>query len=297
MGDFMRIGLQIPNFTWPITTSGMGARLAEIARHAEEVGIYSLWVMDHFFQIRGIGPMDDPMLEAYSTLSYLAGVTERVKLGTLVTGVVYRNPGVLVKTVTTLDVISDGRAYFGIGAAWFEGEANALGIPWPSTSERFEQLEETLQIAHHTWRGETGPYTGKHFQMESTLGRPLPISQPHPPILIGGMGERKTLRMVAQYADACNFSGDAGDDTMRHKMNVLRNWCDELGRDFDEIEKTVYLYCPEAQSPESLIERIKTYAEIGFTHTIFAVPDLHTLTPLDAFAAIIPEVKSISPES
>ncbi|HXW00278.1 MAG TPA: LLM class F420-dependent oxidoreductase, partial [Anaerolineae bacterium] len=201
----MRIGLQIPSFTWPGGAAEIGPRLAEIAKTADEAGFYSLWVMDHFFQIDMIGPPDDPMLESYAALSYLAGITRRAKLGTLVTGVTYRHPGILVKTVSTLDVVSGGRAYLGIGAAWNEREAVGLGAPFPPIKERFERLEETLQIARRMWANNREPYQGQYYHLTEPINNPQPLSRPHPPILIGGMGENKTLRLVAQYADACNF--------------------------------------------------------------------------------------------
>src|SRR4051812_24256603 len=206
----MRIGLQIPSFTWPDGPAGIGPKLAEIGKTADEAGFASIWVMDHFFQIEYIGPAEDPMLEGYSALSYLAGVTERAKLGTLVTGVIYRYPGILVKTATTLDVLSGGRAYLGIGAAWNQQESIGLGVPFPSVSERFERLEETLQIAKQMWSSNNGPYEGKHYQLAETLCSPQPLSKPHLPIMIGGTGEKKTLRLVAQYADACNLFASMG---------------------------------------------------------------------------------------
>ena len=207
----MKIGLQIPNFTYPEGPRKLGSKLAEIARTADNVGFSSIWVMDHFFQIgsrdrsMGLGPAEDEMLEGYSTLSYLAGITKKVTLGTLVSGVVYRHPGILVKTVTTLDVLSGGRAYLGIGAAWNEREAQGLGIPFPSVKERFERLAETLEIAKQMWSNNNGAYTGKHFQLAETLCNPRPISKPHPPILIGGSGKRKpcnwlrSMRMPVIY--------------------------------------------------------------------------------------------------
>jgi F420-dependent oxidoreductase-like protein len=196
----MKIGLQLPNFTWPDGSARMAARLADVARAADEAGFHSLWVMDHFFQISMIGPPEHDMLEGYTTLGYLAAHTRRVKLGTLVTGVVYRYPGILVKSATTLDVLSGGRAYFGIGAAWNEQESRGLGVPFPALGVRFEMLEETLQIAKQMWSADNGPYRGKHFQLEQTLCVPQPLSRPHPPILVAGGGEKKTLRLVAQYA-------------------------------------------------------------------------------------------------
>src|SRR5689334_13161402 len=240
----MKIGLQIPNFTWPGGPAVIGGTLAEIARAADEAGFASLWVMDHFFQIggrnnpSGLGPAEDEMLEGYSSLAYLAGVTKKVKLGTMVTGVIYRHPGILIKTVTTLDVLSGGRAYLGIGAAWNEREALGLGVPFPPVAERFERLEETLQITKQMWSDNNGPYTGKHYQLRETLNNPQPLSRPHPPILIGGTGEKKTLRLVAQYADACNLFARMGVETVRGKLDVLKRHCEKLGRDYNEIEKT-----------------------------------------------------------
>ncbi|HZC19490.1 MAG TPA: LLM class F420-dependent oxidoreductase, partial [Rubrobacteraceae bacterium] len=210
----MRIGLQVPRFTWPGGPGDLGPRLAEIGRTADEAGFASIWVMDHFFQIQYVGATEEPMLEGYSALSYLAGVTAWAKLGTLVTGVIYRHPGILVKTVTTLDVLSGGRAYFGIGAGWFEREAKGLGVPFPPVSERFERLEETLRIARQMWSGEVAPYDGKHYHLAEALNSPQALTKPHPPIMVGGMGERKTLRLVAQYADACNLFAFAGKEVL-----------------------------------------------------------------------------------
>src|SRR5512140_2070606 len=240
----MKIGLQVPNFTWPGGPQEIRGKLAEIAQTADEAGFSSLWVMDHFFQIGrpnnpgGLGPPEDEMLEGYSTLSYLAGFTKKVSLGTMVSGVIYRYPGILIKTVTTLDVLSGGRAYLGIGAAWNEREAHGLGVPFPPPGERLERLEETLQIARQMWSDDNGPYNGKYYQLAETLCNPQPLSKPHPPILIGGMGEKKTLRLVAQYADACNIFLSMGLDIVRQKLDVLKKHCEALGRDYAEIEKT-----------------------------------------------------------
>lgn len=224
----MRLGLQIPSFTWPSGPAGIRARLAEIGRTADEVGFASLWVMDHFFQIEYIGPPDEPMLESYTTLGYLAGVTQRLRLGTMVTGVVYRHPGVLVKAVSSLDVISGGRAYLGIGAAWFEREATGLGVSFPPLKERFERLEETLQIAKQMWAGPVAAYHGRYYHLAETLNSPQPLTRPHPPILIGGSGEKKTLRLVAQYGDACNLFAGTNINEVRHKLDILKRHCDEV---------------------------------------------------------------------
>ena len=293
----MRIGLQVPSFTWPDGTDGIGPKLAEIGRTADEAGFASLWVMDHFFQIEYVGPAEDPMLEGYSALSYLAGVTERVKLGTLVTGVHYRYPGILLKTATTLDVLSGGRAYLGIGAGWFERESRGLGVHFPSTGERFERLEEALQIAHQMWSDEAGPYHGVHYHLEETLNSPQALTRPHPPIMIGGMGERKTLRLVAQYADACNLFAYPGADTIRHKLDVLRGHCEDVGRDYEEIEKTALgtvNLAPDGMTAEEVIEQCRELNEAGIQHLIFNMPNVHEIRPLETFGKkIIPAVADL----
>lgn len=294
----MKIGLQIPNFTYPEGPRELGDKLAEIARTADDAGFSSLWVMDHFFQIgsrdrsMGLGPAEDEMLEGYSTLSYLAGVTKKVTLGTMVTGVVYRHPGILVKTVTTLDVLSGGRAYLGIGAAWNEREARGLGVPFPSTRERFEQLEETLEIAKQMWSDNNGAYAGKYFQLAETLCSPQPISKPHPPILIGGSGEKQTLRLVAKYADACNLFASLGVETVRTKLDILKQHCEKVGRDYSEIEKTtlrtVHL-APDKMTARDVIEECRALAGIGIQHAIFNMPNVHEIKPLEVFGReIIP---------
>lgn len=290
----MKIGLQIPRFTWPGGDAVIASKLAEIARTADQVGFSSVWVMDHFFQLPGLGEADEPMLEGYSALTYLAAVTKTVKLGTLVTGVIYRQPAFLVKQVTNLDVLSGGRAYFGVGAAWYEREANGLGFPFPPVKTRFEQLEETLQIAHQMWKGDRAPYSGKHYQLGEVICSPRPLSKPHPPIMIGGMGETKTLRFVAKYADACNLFLRAGTDTLQHKFDVLKSHCDKLGRDYAEIEKTTlgtaYL-APGQMSPADIIAQCRTLAGLGVTHAIFNMPNVHEITPLETFGQeIIPAV-------
>ncbi len=233
----MRVGLQVPDFTWPGSPELLGPTLRRIAVGAEQAGMSSFWVMDHFFQISMVGPPEHEMLEGYAALSHVAAVTERIMLGTMVTGVTYRHPGILVKTVTTLDVLSGGRAYLGIGAAWNEDEHKGLGVPFPSVTERFERLEETLGIAVQMWAGDEQPFAGKHYQLERPLNSPQALRRPHPPILIGGTGEKKTLRMVAQYADACNIF-DMGPKAISQKLEVLRGHCERLGRDYDAIART-----------------------------------------------------------
>ena len=281
----MKIGLQIPSFTYPGGTAVIGPRLAEVARTADDAGFASLWVMDHFFQIRGVGPAEDPMLEGYSALSFMAACTQHARLGTMVTGVIYRHPGLLVKTVSTLDVLSGGRAYLGIGAAWNEREALGLGVPFPPLKERFERLEEALQIARQMWSGKVAPYEGKHYHLLETLSSPQPLSKPHPPILIGGMGEKKTLRLVAKYADACNlFMTDL--DTLRRKIDILKQRCEEVGRNPAEIELTTLGSVnlapgPQGTTPTQMIEKCQALSQLGVSHAIFNMPNIYEIKPLE----------------
>jgi F420-dependent oxidoreductase-like protein len=293
----MRIGLQIPSFTWPDGVGGIGPRLAEIGRTADESGFASIWVMDHFFQIRGVGEPGEPMLEGYSALSFLAGVTQRAKLGTLVTGVIYRHPGILVKTVTALDVLSGGRAYLGIGTGWNEREALGLGVPFPSTRERFERLEETLRISKQMWSEEVASYEGKHYRLEEPLNSPQALSRPHPPIMIGGMGERRTLRLVAQYADACNLFAHGGADLIRHKFGVLRGHCEDVGRDYEEIERTALGTVNlggDGMTEDEVIGLCRKLSEAGIQHLILNMPNVHEIRPLETFGdRIIPAVAEL----
>lgn len=286
----MKIGLQIPNFTWPGGAAAIAATLERIARVADDTGFYSLWVMDHFFQIRGVGPHDSDMLEGYTTLGYLAAITHRVKLGTMATGVIYRYPGILVKTVTTLDVLSKGRAYFGIGAGWNEQEAKGLGVPFPALRVRFELLEEALQIAKQMWSANNGPYQGQHNQLAETLCVPQPLSRPHPPILVAGGGEKKTLRLVAQYGDACNLYGSP--EVVGAKLAILKQHCLDLGRDYDSIEKTslstVELAAGKMRASD-VLALCRALAAVGIQQAIFNMPNVHEITPLEAFGReIIP---------
>lgn len=288
----MKIGLQVPNFTWPGGPAQIAGKLAEIARAADGAGFYSLWVMDHFFQISMVGPPEAEMLECYTALGLLAAHTTRVKLGALVTGVVYRYPGILVKSVTTLDVLSGGRAYFGIGAAWNEQESKGLGVPFPPIAVRFELLEEALQITKQMWSANNGVYRGKHNLLEQTLCSPQPLSRPHPAILVAGGGEKKTLRLVAQYADACNLYGPV--EMVSAKLAILRQHCDALGRDYASIEKTTLGTVdlqPGKMSARDVVEQCRQLASIGVQHAIFNIPTVHEIRPLEIFARdIIPAV-------
>ncbi|HEY2004044.1 MAG TPA: LLM class F420-dependent oxidoreductase [Candidatus Saccharimonadia bacterium] len=265
----MKVGLQINRFDWG-GAEKIGPTLRGIAAKADEVGFDSEWVMDHFFQIEHLGPPTDPMLEAYTALGHLAAVTKKVTLGTMVTGVIYREPALLVKAVTTLDVLSGGRAVLGIGAGWNEAEAVALGLPRPLSGGRFEKLEETLEIAKQMWAGDEKPIHGKQFQLERPINSPQALTKPHPPILIGGSGEQKTLRLVAKYADACNLF--ARDD-VKHKLDVLRQHCEEVGRNYDEIEKTAMLgveIVAAAKEPDAIRRKAEELAGLGIQHVIFA---------------------------
>jgi len=290
----VKIGLQIPDFTAPGGPARLGADLATVARTADDAGFDYLAVMDHFFQIGMIGPPDREMLEAYTTLGYLAGHTSRARLLTLVTGVIYRHPGLLVKMVTTLDVLSGGRGGLGIGAAWNDEESRGLGIPFPPLAERFERLEETLQICLRMWRGDESPYHGRHYQLERPLNSPQPLTRPHPPILIGGGGERKTLRLVAEYAQACNLF--PGPD-LAHKLDVLRGHCEAVGRDYDEIEKTCYFLYDvgsKGEKAQEVVDQLGALAEMGFGAAIGAVAGVWDVTPLEIIGSkVIPAVASL----
>ena len=264
----MKLGLQIPSFTWPAGTSGLASTLARVGQAAEEAGFASLWVMDHFFQIDMIGKPEEPMLEGYSALNFLAAVTKRIRLGTLVSGVIYRHPGILIKTMTSLDILSGGRAYFGIGAGWYEREAIGLGVPFPPLKERFERLEETLQIALQMWSGKVGPYGGKHYRLAETLNSPQPLAKPHPPILIGGAGEKKTLPLVAKYGNACNLYAFDSLEVVRAKLEVLRRSCEAVGRPYDEIERTAIgrLDVGSSSSVPAAIEYCRSVNDAGIEH-------------------------------
>ena len=240
----MKIGLQIPVYTFAGGPPSIRETFGQIVQQAEAGGFDSLWVMDHFFQLEGgIGPRQMEMMESYTALGYAAALSQRIKLGTLVSGVTYRYPAILVKAATTLDVVSGGRAYFGVGAAWYEQEHRGLGVVFPPLKTRFEMLEETLQIAHQMWRGEAMPFAGKHYQLSETLNSPNSIQRPHPPIMIGGTGEEKTFRLIAKYGDACNIFAWRGADYVRQKYAVLRQRCEEVGRPYDEIEKPPSASC------------------------------------------------------
>jgi len=300
------------HFDWPGSPENIGPRLVEIARTAEDAGFSSFWVMDHFFQVgQGFGPPEAPMLEGYSVMAYLAAVTQCMKLGLMVTGNPYRHPGVLIKTVTTLDVLSGGRAYLGIGAGWYEPEARCLGIPFPSSKkELVRRLEETLKIAKHMWKDDSSSFEGEYYHLLAPINHPPPLTRPHPPILIGCEKERKMLQLVAQYADAVNFhlgtplSGfwETGKkwyekrfERLPRKLRKLKRCCEEIGRPFDDIEKTILTTVrlgPKETKPQDVVIMCNELKEMGFDHAIFNMPNVHEVEPLRTFGdEIIPELR------
>jgi F420-dependent oxidoreductase-like protein len=292
----VKLGIQIPSFTWPGGTPAIGPTLGRIARQAEDVGVDSVWVMDHFFQIRGVGPAEDPMLEGWTTLGYLAGHTTRARLGLMVGGVHYRYPALWVKAATTLDVLSGGRAWLGIGAAWNEQESRGLGFPFPPLGERFEMLEETLQIANEMWQGERGSeaeFRGRLFHATRLLNSPQSISRPRVPIMIGGGGERKTLRLVAQYADATNVFG--GPEQIHHKFEVLREHCEAVGRNFDEIERsTLQSINLSRHSASEIVDWFGELADAGAETVIASVAAVHDPAQLEAIGRdIVPQLRAL----
>ncbi|MGH3150741.1 MAG: LLM class F420-dependent oxidoreductase [Streptosporangiaceae bacterium] len=308
----MKMGIGITHFPWP--ADQIGPVVTRLATLADQAGFDDLWVMDHFFQIRVSGlPPESPMPEAYATLAYLGGVTRRIRLGTLVTSVAYRHPGVLVKAVTSLDVLTGGRVIFGVGAGapWNVApagpgttfEAEGLGIPFPSLAERFERLEELLQIAHQMWRGDESPYRGRHYQMARPLNSPNSLQRPHPPILIGGSGEQKTLRLVARYADACNLfdlPNPQFRDDLARKLRILAEHCAAEGRDYAEIAKTVTTSFDLRQDRQDrqaglaeLVGHIRELAAVGLEHVLISPRQGWDQATLEAIASVLPEVHAI----
>jgi F420-dependent oxidoreductase-like protein len=297
----MKVGLQISSFTWPDGPAGLAPTLARVACDADEAGFDSIWVMDHFFQIRGVGAVEEPMLEGWTTLGYLAAHTRQARLGLMVGGVHYRHAGLWIKAATTLDVLSGGRAWLGIGAAWNEDESRALGFPFPALGERFEMLEDTLRMAHGMWTGDGGTEAelrGRHLHATRLLNSPQSLSRPRVPILIGGGGERKTLRLVAQYGDACNVFG--GPTAIHHKYEVLRGHCEAIGRDPEEIERStlqrVRLAMDGAQgeSPQQVVDRFGELADAGAQHVIFSVRDVWRPETLEILARdVVPHLKAL----
>jgi F420-dependent oxidoreductase-like protein len=288
----MRLGLHYWNYSTPADPAKIAATLADTARIAEQGGVSVFSVMDHYFQMDHAGSAAEPMLEAYTTLGYVAGNTDRMTLQVLVTGVMYRHPGLLAKVITTLDVLSGGRARLGIGASWYEREQRGLGVPVVPVAERFERLEETLQICQRMWSDHHGPYQGKHYQLAETMCFPEPISKPHPPILVGGGGERKTLRLAARYADACNVFATTPDD-VAHKLDVLRSHCDAEGRDYDRITKTVLAVRPVLADVDAFVAEAEQYAALGVSE-METMPDRHPVSYAEQLAErVVPRLAEV----
>jgi F420-dependent oxidoreductase-like protein len=286
----MELGLHIADFTWPEGPPGLAKNLSRVVETAEELGFARVSVMDHVWQIGVLGPPEGEMLEAYTTLGYLAARTSRVQLLAWVTAVTYREPGMLAKLVSTLDVLSEGRAWLGIGAAWNDAEARGLGLPFPPTAERFERLEETLRICLQMWSDDESPFEGAHYRLERTLNSPQALQRPHPPILIGGGGEKKTLRLVAQYAQACNlFPGEE----LERKLDVLRGHCADVGRDYDEIEKTVMMQLDpgaDGEKADALLEQLRGLAALGVAEVHGYVPEVASSRRLELLGdRVVPE--------
>ncbi len=267
----MDLGIHYASFSHPEWDRRLATRLAATAQIADEGGIALFTVMDHYFQMEMAGGPAEPMLEGYTTLGFLAGRTERIALGLLVTGVTYRHPGLLAKIVTTLDVLSGGRAWLGIGAAWYEREHAGLGVPFPPVAERFERLEDTLRICRQMWSDEDGAFDGTHHRLAETICVPPPVHG-RVPILIGGSGERRTLRLVAQYGDACNLFTGEGPDGVAAKLDVLRRHCDDVGRDYDEIRKTILWFGDPVAEPDRFAREMARYAGLGITLTALMPP-------------------------
>jgi F420-dependent oxidoreductase-like protein len=288
----MKLGLHYWNYSTPSESARITPTLAATARIAEQAGLSSFTVMDHYFQMEAMASVDEPMLEGYTTLGYLAGRTDRMTLGLLVTGVMYRHPGLLAKIVTTLDVLSGGRARLGIGASWYEREQRGLGVPVVPVGERFERLEETLRICLQMWSKDNGPFEGRRYQLAETLCEPAPISRPHPPIMVGGGGEKKTLRLVARYADACNVFGTSPAEVV-HKFDVLREHCAAEDRDYDSIEKTVLVTRPALADVDAFVADVAEYAALGATE-VQTMPDRHPVEFAEQVAEqVVPRLSAL----
>jgi len=292
----VKLGLQIASFTWPGGAAQIGPTLGRVVRAADDAGFDSIWVMDHFFQIRSVGAATEPMLEGYTALGFMAANSSRARLGLMVGGVHYRLPGLWAKATTTLDVLSGGRAWLGIGAAWNEEESRGLGFPFPPLGERFELLEDTLRFVHDMWQGERGtqkPFEGKHVRATRLLNSPQALSRPHPPILVGGGGERKTLRLVAQYADACNVFGTP--PMLQRKFEILRQHCADVGRDPEQIERTtLQVVNLKAETPAQVVDRFGELGDAGAQHVIIGVHDVHDVSNIERIGRdVIPQLRPL----
>ncbi|MQA84909.1 MAG: TIGR03560 family F420-dependent LLM class oxidoreductase [Streptosporangiales bacterium] len=291
----MRLSLSITNFSWPDGPAGIGAQLGRIVRAADEAGLDTVWVADHLIQADPSSTPDAEMLEAYTTLGFLSAQTERIRLGTMVTGVTHRPPALLIKAVTTLDVLSGGRAWLGIGAGYHEGEARAMGLPFPPTAARFERMEETVRLAIQMWAGDDAAFEGTYYRLEHPAASPRPLRLPHPPMLIGGTGEQRTLPVVARYADACNlFDIPDGGRTVTHKLTVLARHCEEIGRPYDDVEKTLASRLEPGESPESFVQRCASFAALGIDHVVVITTGPWTEEAVATLGAAVPALQRIS---
>jgi F420-dependent oxidoreductase-like protein len=292
----VKFGLQISSFTWPGGPPELASHLERVVRTADDVGFDSIWVMDHLFQIRSVGAVDEPMLEGWTALGFIGAHTKRARIGLMVGGIHYRHPGIWVKAATTLDVLTGGRAWLGLGAAWNEQESRGLGFDFPPLGVRFEMLEETLRIAHEMFEEPLGSQRGlqgRHYRPTRLLNSPQSISRPRVPIMIGGGGEQKTLRLVAQYGDATNVFG--GPEKIHHKWQVLRRHCEAVGRPFDEIERSTLQGnlrvsregAGGAESPDQLIERFGELGDAGAQHVLFSVKDVWQTDTLELLGSTV----------
>lgn len=291
----MELGLHVVQFSLPGGARELASTLSAIAQNAEAAGFRQLSVMDHYFQMEMLGGPEADMIEAYTTLGYLAAVTSQIRLGVVVSGVTYREPGLLAKIATTLDVLSGGRAFLGLGAAWYEEEHRGLGFAFPPLAERFGRLEEALQICLQMWSDDDGPYRGRHYQLGATRNCPQSLQRPHPPILVGGGGEKKTLRLVAQYAQACNLTTAEGVGGLRHKLEVLRGHCEALGRDYDAIQKTaIYMGAPPDPSGHAeFVEEMRGYAAAGLDMIILMPLSEKPAEQVASAAPLVTELRAL----
>jgi F420-dependent oxidoreductase-like protein len=298
--SIVKVGLQFPSYSWPGGDAAIGATLARITEAADAAAVDSLWLNDHFWQVPHIGRVDEPVLETWTALGYMAAHSTGPTLGVLVGGIHYRQAGLLAKAATTLDVLSGGRACFGIGAGWYEEESRGLGFPMPPLGTRFEMVEETLRICLEMWKGERGSeaaFQGKHYQATRLLNSPQSISRPHPRIMVGGEGERKTLRLVAMYADSCNLNGDPAELT--RKFGILRERCAEVGRPFEEIERTTLQTVDLGrETPSQVVDRFGRLADVGVQHVIVTLADAWDVRNIDALGrAVVPQLHAIGPQA
>jgi F420-dependent oxidoreductase-like protein len=295
----MRVSLNVTNFSWTHDARDIAPRLSDLVRRADEAGVDTVWVSDHLLQADPTsGAEDTEMLEAYTTLGYLAAQSKRVNLGTMVTGVTFRPPALLIKAVTTLDVLSAGRAWLGIGAGYQQREAESMGLSMPPVRERFERLEETLRLALQMWAGDDDAFEGTHYHLTQPTNSPGALRKPHPPVLIGGAGEQKTLRLVAQYGDACNlFDIPDNGETVRRKLSVLAGHCEAIGRPYDSIDKTLSTRLEPDESAESFIERCRTFSSWGIEHVVLVTRGAWQERALSTVAEAVPSLEGNGPAS